>query len=211
MMLMNRGFTTVELLVSLAIFIVMTSLVVTKYGNFNQSTLLTDTAYDVALTLRLAQSYGLSVKNASAAGSAANFSYPYGLDFNTGTAASCGSVSSAPTTLVLFADSNPAVTPDGLCGANDAAISTAVLTRGARLSAMCAGSDVDNCHLQSNQASRMFVSFIRPNPEAVICGIRSNGQSMGCTNAYAEITIAGSDGSTRVITVRQNGQISVQR
>ncbi len=65
---MSRGFTLIELVISIAIFVIMTALVVAKYGNFNQGALLTDTAYDIALVLHTAQSYGLSVKNAGALG-----------------------------------------------------------------------------------------------------------------------------------------------
>lgn len=204
---MNRGFTLVELLVSLAIFVAMTSVIVTKFGAFNQSTLLTDTAYDIALVVRLAQSYGLSVKSAVAGSS--NFSYPYGLDFNRGTAASCGGATSDPATLVLFADSSPAGAPDGMCGVSDASVSTYLIIRGAVVSALCVGSDPDQCHQPDNSVSRLNVSFQRPNPEAVICG--SNGGEPTCNYAYAEATIQGTDQGTRTIVMRQNGQISVQR
>ena len=58
----SGGFTLIELIVSVAIFVFMTALVVAKYGNFNQSVLMTDLAYDIALTLRTAQTYGVSVQ-----------------------------------------------------------------------------------------------------------------------------------------------------
>ncbi len=205
---MNRGFTIIELLVSLAIFVTMTSVIVTKFGTFNQSTLLTDTAYDIALVLRLAQTYGLSVKSA-VAGGAANFSYPYGVDFNRGTAAVCGGATSDSATLVLFADSSPAGAPDGTCGASDANINTYLIIRGAMISSLCVGANLTDCHQTNNAVSRLNVSFQRPNPEAIICG--SNGGSPTCDYAYAEATIQGTDGSPRTIVVRQNGQISVQR
>jgi prepilin-type N-terminal cleavage/methylation domain-containing protein len=203
---MNRGFTIVELLVSLAIFIVMTSVIVTKFGNFNQSTLLTDTAYDIALVARLAQTYGLSVKGSSQA-SDASYSYPYGVSFNTGTEASCGGSTANPTTLVLFADSYPVGAPDGVCGANDSSISTYAIIRGASQYSICVGADATDCHLAQNYVSNVNVSFMRPNPEAVICV--STGGTPSCGYAYSEVTIKGNDGSTRTIGMRQNGQISV--
>ncbi|MDE2037755.1 MAG: prepilin-type N-terminal cleavage/methylation domain-containing protein [Patescibacteria group bacterium] len=198
---MNRGFTLIELLVSLAIFALMTALVVAKFGNFNQSTLLTDTAYDVALALRTAQSYGLSVKN-STAGSPA-FSYPYGIDFNsTATGAACDSYTSTDQLFVLFADKDS----NHLCGSGDLGISTYALTRGAYISYLCAGSDQATCH--SNPAiTSLDISFQRPNPEASIC---SSGFNPACSYAYAEITVTSNDKSnSRTISVRQNGQITV--
>src|SRR6185369_4435025 len=76
----KRGFTLIELLISVAIFVYMTGLLVAKYGNFNQSVLLTDLAYDVALTIRTAQTYGLSVKAVNS--SPSPYQYAYGVDFS---------------------------------------------------------------------------------------------------------------------------------
>ena len=203
---MNRGFTIVELVISVGIFVFMTTLVVAKYGTFNQSTLLTDTAYDTALVIRLAQTYGVSVKNSGTLGSTANFNAPYGVDFDTATDA-CGGSNSSPTTFTMFSDSSPS-TPDGLCGVSDTSITPYAITRGTSITAICAATDAATCHQSSQSMNRLAVSFVRPNPEAVICGTRSGASS--CAYTYAEVTLTGSDGSTRIITIRQNGQISVQ-
>lgn len=200
---MSRGFTIIELIISVAIFVVMTTIVVAKYGNFNTSTLLTDTAYDSALVLRLAQTYGLSVRNSGTSGT--NFAVPYGVDFNLGSSY-CGGASSAPGTFVLFADSNP-TTPDGVCGVSDTAITPYALTRGATITGLCAGSDVTNCRTSGQAMDRLSISFVRPNPEAVICGTRLS--STVCTYAYAEVTLSSTNGGSRIIVIRQNGQISV--
>ncbi len=194
---MNRGFT------------IMTTTIVAKYGNFNQSTLLTDTAYDIALVLRLAQTYGLSVKNA-AGYTGSNFNVPYGVDFNdAGSASACGVVTTDLATMTLFADSAPVGTPDGVCTSTDANIDSYKLTRGAVISSMCVGSDVATCHGVGNTVTRMSISYQRPNPEAVICA--SSGGPTTCTHTYAEVTIRGTDGSLRTVVVRQNGQVSVAR
>ena len=196
---MNRGFTVVELLVSMAIFVTMTSVIVAKYGSFNQSTLLTNTAYDVALVVRLAQTYGLSVKSTTQTGTP-NFSLPYGVDFNEG-----------QTSLVLFADSDPTNAPNGLYGVSDAVINTYQIIRGAKILSLCVGIDADNCHDLDNSVSKLDVSFLRPNPEAKICGTFVGGQVDCTTYSYAEVVISSTDDSTRTIVIRQNGQISVQR
>lgn len=202
---MNRGFTIIELLVSIAIFVAMTALIVAKYGNFNQSTLLTDTAYDMALTMRLAQTYGLSVKNSG--GGAINFNVPYGVSFNTGVGTPCGSVSIDVSKIVLFADTNPAGTPDGVCDGTDTTINSYLLTRGAKVTTMCVGADEVACQVPGNTVQRLDVSYQRPNPEAVICS--SNGGAPVCGLRYAEVTIQGVDGSTRAVSIHQNGQVSV--
>ncbi len=62
---MNKGFTLVELIVTVGIFVVMTGLMVAKYGTFDQGVLLTNLAYDIALNIRTAQSYGLNAKGSN--------------------------------------------------------------------------------------------------------------------------------------------------
>ncbi len=198
---MNRGFSLIELIVSIGIFTLMTALVVTKYGNFNQRTLLTDTAYDVALALHTAQNYGLSVKNTS--GGSNPFGYAYAIDFvNSATGSACGAVVSSNIRFALFAD----VVADGSCDGNDTAISSYALTRAATIASsggLCVGTGASAC----TAVTRMDVSFTRPNPEAKICA--SNGGAAVCGYTYAEIKIQSSDGTSRTISVRENGQISV--
>ncbi len=198
---MNRGFTLIELLVSIAIFVFMTLLVVVKYGSFNQSTLLTDTAYDIALSLRTAQTYGLSVKNINA-----SFNVPYGISFNTSaTGNGCATPTSA-TALVLYADTSEgsAATTD-VYDCADTPVNSYLITRGATIGGLCVG-DGSSCTYSG--LSQLDVTFTRPYPEAVIC---ANGSSASCPYTYAAITLLGSDGSTRTITVRGNGQVSVEQ
>ena len=204
---MNRGFTIIELVISVAIFVSMTALVVAKYSTFNSSTFLTDTAYDTALVIRLAQTYGLSVKNSAAAGGTANFGTPYGIDFDTG-ADACGGSTSNPTTFTMFADSNPS-TADGLCGASDTSINSYTISQGGQIIALCAGSDSANCRTSGQSMNRLDISFVRPDPSAIICGTKSGVSA--CTYPYAEVTLQGTDGTTRIISIRQNGQISISQ
>lgn len=182
----SRAFTLVELLVSVAIFTMMTALLVVKYGNFNQSVLLTNLAYDVALTIRTAQTYGLSVKNIDTG--TVSFNNGYGVHFDTG-----------PTNkrkIVFFADRNS----NGLYNGGTEHISTYELKRGAIISGLCAGA----VGCSSSGTPIMDIIFKRPNPNAKIY-LDKVGPS-----AYAEITVTGSDGGTRVVTVRENGQITVK-
>ncbi len=204
---MNRGFTLFELIVSIGIFAMMTALVVAKYGNFNQSTLLTDTAYDIALALHSAQNYGIAVR-----GNGGNFTSPYGIDFDTSPGGySCGTAMSNYKRIVLYADGP---SPDGICTGTDTAVTPYVITRGATLapsittppplSGLCVGAGT--CTIYN--IVQLDVSFTRPNPEAKICA-STDHSSFTCTYTYAEVTVQGTDGSTRTIAIRQNGQISV--
>ncbi len=183
----KRAFTLVELLVSVGIFVAMTSLVVGKYGNFNQSVLLTDLAYDVALTIRLAQSYGTSVK-ASETGS--SFQYAYGVHLDT--------TAGNNQQIVLFADSNSSFV--GYDPA-DEIVSTYAIKRGAVISHYCTISG--SC--TTGTPGTLDVLFKRPDPNALIC---LNGTL--CADTFVQIMLKSTDGSLRSVKVYNNGQISVQ-
>jgi len=202
---MNRGFTIIELVVSIGIFAVMTSLVVAKYGNFNQSTLLTDTAYDIALTLHTAQNYGLSVKNVN--GATNSFSLPYAINFRTSVSGgACGTATSNNKHIVLYADT----ASDGICDNTDLNVTTYAIGRGAYIapntgivgSGLCVGNG-NSC--SAYNIDQLDISFTRPNPEARIC---ANASGLSCYN-YAEVALMGTDGTKRTIVIRGNGQISV--
>lgn len=201
----NRGFTLVELLISVAIFVVMTTLLIAKYGNFNQSVLLTDLAYDVALVVRTAQTYGLSVANVTG-GPNAQFQYPYGVDFSTVTQGVGDADSSNPSSkrVILFAD----VDSNGIYksvsnGGLDLAQNTYNITRSATVTTLCVGMDSNTCN---TSVSQLDVSFKRPDPTAIICG------NLSCPSTpwqYAKVTITGTDSSTRSLEMYRNGQVSV--
>jgi prepilin-type N-terminal cleavage/methylation domain-containing protein len=58
----KKGFTLIELLVTLSIFVIVGSVVLFGQSQFNSSILLTNLAYDMALTIRQAQVFGAGGK-----------------------------------------------------------------------------------------------------------------------------------------------------
>lgn len=70
---LSSGFTIVELLVVLAIIITITGVTLTSQSSFNKTFTIANTAYDVALTLRSAQTLGISSR--SVGGSISNIGY----------------------------------------------------------------------------------------------------------------------------------------
>lgn len=185
----NKGFTLIEMLVSLAIFALMTSLLLAKYGNFNQGVLLTNLAYDVALTIRNAQSYGLNAKSAQRNLDAFQQSTgggSYGVHFTT----------TDKTHFTFFVDANN----NGIYDDVGADLGVTSIKRGSSVSNLCVAA-ASPCGVGNNVTS-LDISFVRPDPNAII-------KSGGVTYDYAEITVKASDGTTRVISIRSNGQISV--
>ncbi len=74
------GFTLVELLVTITIFVILTGVVLFSQAKFNGTILLTNLAYDTALTIRQAQTYGINIKNF--VNDSGNNFVPYGVHFD---------------------------------------------------------------------------------------------------------------------------------
>lgn len=193
----SRGFTLIELAVTVSIFIIMTALVVYRYGTFSQGTLLTNLAYDVALSIRTAQTYGLSVKGTDPA-AGQNFTGAYGVHFDSTTGNGCTPQSTTDATkFIIFTDADK----NGVYDCAEAVASTYNVKQGAKISSICVGTG-QSCTI--SPAPVIDISFRRPDPAAIICHLNI------CTYTYAQITVQSGDGSSaRTVTVRNNGQISV--
>ena len=66
--LSRAGFTLIEMLVVVAIITVVTAVMFSNQSNFSSSVLLANTTYDVALSARDAETYGLGTRAAGAIG-----------------------------------------------------------------------------------------------------------------------------------------------
>ncbi len=182
----TKGFTLIELIVSIAIFAIMTSLLLSKYGNFNQGILLTNLAYDVALTIRNAQSYGLNVKSSDRASNL--FDYPYGVHFDANNEV-----------FTFFADVN---SNGDYNNPGDTIVSDTRIKRGSQIGNLCLGTSV-NC----TPVSKLNIIFKRPDPNALFNA--KTAANADVTGNYAEITLKANDGSIKVVVVRSTGQIAV--
>ena len=197
----TAGFTLVELLVSISIFAFMTALLVVKYGNFNNGVLITNLAYDVALTIRQAQSFGLNVKQADnsktcigtfgASGDA--FQCSYGAHFETADSSH----------FKLFLDDYLVNSVYDCVGTScstggDYIINSYAIKRGATVSRLCVTTGTGSC----NDVSSLDIVFQRPNPDAII-----NGSTV---NTYAQIELRATDGTLKHVVVRKTGQISIE-
>lgn len=190
-----KGFTILELVISIAIFAIMSALLLARYGTFNQGILLDNLAYDIALTIRNAQSYGLNVRSSSR--TANLFDKPYGVHFDI----------NDPTHFIFFVDTggygvyNPNIDLDN-DGNPDQILSKTTITRGSKISALC----VNSCSAGTPVTS-VDITFKRPDPNAII---KINGRT-DIYNSDTDITIMAVDGQTiKRITVRSTGQVTVE-
>lgn len=73
----KRGFSLIELLVSIAIITLVASAVMVRFSFFDSSVLLKSLAYEIAITLRESQVYAVSVLGTDSG----TFRSPYGMSF----------------------------------------------------------------------------------------------------------------------------------
>lgn len=188
----EAGFTLIELLAVTAILILITGLMLANHSKFGGRILLENLAYDMALTVRQAQVYGISVRQFGTG----NFSSGYGMHF----------AIASPTTYVLFAD---AAVQDGLLTSGET-VQTYTIDRGYRIEKLCApaGTDIDSC----TAVTSLDVLYKRPEPDAWISagGNSCIGLLSNCQES-ARVGLISPAGDRANFVVDLNGQVAVNR
>lgn len=211
--LKRGGFTLVELLVVLAIIAIVTAVTLAGQSAFNKTLILANTTYDIALTLRSAETYGLGSR---ALGSTANTGY--GVEFLT----------SVPASFTFFRDIYPSAsdprhchpTPAGGPSAPDAQpgncvydgtsrsenISTYTLGNGITVSNFCAfKSGVWLC-TNKGMLSALDIVFARPDPNPFMSVDGVYSALFPVTAACLALTSP--QGGSRFLSVAASGEIT---
>ena len=206
-----RGFSLVEMLVVLSIIAVITTMALVSQSSFNRSLYLTDTAYSMALSIRQAQTLGVS-------------SRAYNTTQNAGYGVYVSKTS--PYSYVVYADTARTVTPPSNClvgttgspdakpgdcvyaAGSDGIVETNTFGRGFRISNICATiSGTRRCSATDTNMNAVSITYLRSVAETM-------GEALYSTTwqpiTKAEIYISSSDASgTRGICISQVGQVSV--
>jgi len=226
----NKGFSLIELLVSIVLFGLITTGILVVYSKVGEQIFATTLAYDVALAFRQAQNYGVSVKGFGGTDAEA-YDISYGLHFQSGGEGD-------NTSFVLFVDERDP--SDGkknqqYDGTHSSAGCAAGVTECVKMSRIqhsnvilkfcgvlppdlgrdapdeqkneeCTSASTPPSNPPAN-ISRLDVLFERPNPDAII---RTN--LSGLTERYkaARVYIKSPRGEKRVIEVMSTGQISLK-
>jgi type II secretory pathway pseudopilin PulG len=217
------AFTLVEMIVVLAIITIITGVVLNGQQNFNKSLIITDTAYTIALSIRQAQTYGLSSRTFGSQ-TAAKYAYGVHLDASNATTKKSYTVFAdiSGTAPPSFCQLGTAGQPDaklGNCLFDVSASPSEVLQqytfgRGFSISEIC-GRDAGNpstihCSTDLSPVTPVTVIdivFQRPNTNSVITGFIG-----GVKTQLSDVRIKLTDSTgtaSRKICVSLAGQISV--
>jgi len=175
----DKGFSLIELLVSIAVLVVVSGIVFFNQSGFNNSILIENLAYEISLTIRQAQSYGLQSKETAVGGT---FEAGYGVYFTT--------ASPNNNKVILYADDG--TVDKRYTAGDDTLIETLKMATGNTVTRLCTDS--------SCEITELDISFIRPNPTAYINGGENN---------IGEVYITSAKGEVKKIVVNKLGQISI--
>lgn len=210
-------------MVVLVIITFITLVVLTSQSNFNKSLILANTAYDVALTFRTAEIFGLGSRVSDTASNVG-----YGLHFtmtNTSQftlfidADPVNTVNNGPDKCHSTGSIDPnetnqnVISPDakaGNCvynGAVDQNVQTYTLGNKITINRLCAGG---KCSDQAQGPQTVDIVFSRPNPMPAISvdGVYSKVANISA----ACIELVSPDGqNTRAVTITSSGQVTVSQ
>ncbi|HEY4501472.1 MAG TPA: prepilin-type N-terminal cleavage/methylation domain-containing protein [Candidatus Paceibacterota bacterium] len=226
------GFTLIELLVVSLIIVLITGTLIFRQQGFNSSTLLRSLSYSVALSLRQAQVYGVSVRE-NAAGSG-TFASGYGVFFG-------NTLVDSANHYVLFADKGngvldlgtnnlPDANGNNICDTNEDCLAQRFTIGNGRSagadytirnycahvingSDQCKCTSASQCTVTSPSITSLTVYFRRPNPDACFATSQNPaacapGAAAIYDYAYIQLKSAGST-DWRTIKVSSTGQIAV--
>lgn len=188
LVLRSRGFSLIELVVVTGIIVLMSSILLANYNRFGGAITLRNVVYDIALTMREAQTYGISVRKFGAG--AGSFGAGYGVHLE----------NTSPNSYLMFAD---AVNSNGLYDAGES-VNLYTMTGGYQIQDLRATPTGGGAEVSG--LNKLDIIFKRPDPDAYI---RANDVT-GTLYQHACVVIQSPRGDMLSIVVELTGQISVQ-
>ncbi|OHA88712.1 MAG: hypothetical protein A2653_00215 [Candidatus Zambryskibacteria bacterium RIFCSPHIGHO2_01_FULL_43_25] len=211
--LSSRGFTILELIVSISIIVVITAVVAFNQKDFDDQISLANLATDIEVEIRQAQVYGISVREF--APNTNEFNISYGVSFNLLTSFGGGNnfyVSFADRPLPSQNNQYDGIHSGSNCqiGGSSECLNFNNILRGNIISDLCVTLN-NNTQQCFPNIGRFDVMFQRPNPDAVFTFFNPSGTVVPFPgHKGARIVITSPKGKTQSIHIYKTGQISIQ-
>lgn len=194
----NRGFTLVEMLVSLSIAGIIMSVVLFNYSTFTDELAVSSAAQEVAIAIRQAQTYGLTVKEVVASGG--NFDSGYGVYFD-----------KMADNYIIFADKNrngyyDVGTDCGTSLATTECVEKIFLRNKVIIRQLCS-----ELGCPPNSSEYLHITFLRPNPDALILWTNPSGLPSSGPSTLGKIMLISPKGKYYSIVVQPTSQVLVMQ
>lgn len=190
----SAGFSLIELLVVTAIFVTISGIVLANHSRFGGQIVLENMTYDIALTVRHAQLYGIAVRRFGS-----TFGVAYGMHFG------------SATTYQLYADSLAGNgvydCPDPANPATCELVETTTIVGGHQITSLCVRPN-GNLTFVCGKSS-LDILFKRPEPDAYIRAT-TGSVADGVLYEAAQIVLSSPRGQQKTVIIEHTGQISVQ-
>ncbi len=221
----RSGFTLIELVVVTGIFVIVTGIILANYSRFSSSIVLENVAYDIALSIRQSQTYGMIVREF---GTGTGIFPAYGTYFYSG--------GNGASEFYIFADTEGADNkiydngPGCILGVTNECFDKLTLQNTYKIYTVCGNLKEDNISLPNDPArtvddlaneigvgkncgdyDSVNITFTRPNPDALIKAHRvgKDADDFEILNDV-EIIVASPRGDIRSVVVWNTGQISIE-
>lgn len=204
----QSGLSIVEVIVVVAIFAVVASVLFFNFSDFNTNVSIRNLSQEVALMVRKSQVYATGVHNLDGATVTSDIYPAYGMSFSAKNPSTAYTASSKQ--FVLFADTasgstiNKRYDNGGSCGspaAGNECVEAFGITGGDTISQLCTE---DGC----STTNTVNVIFRRPSPDAEIC--IDTGGSCTSPKSFLKVVIRSARGQERNVTIWNTGQISTK-
>ncbi|MFA7216409.1 MAG: prepilin-type N-terminal cleavage/methylation domain-containing protein [Candidatus Paceibacterota bacterium] len=193
-----KGFTLAELMIVISIVSVISTVVMFGYRQFSDRLALTSAAQEIAISIREAQSYGVSVRQSSV--SSQDFDKAYGIYFSM----------DDPSYYYIFVDLNDDQKYENPSSCTGECVSKTEIRNNVHISLVCGGAFGGSVSCPLNPSVRALnVSFIRPNPDARVRFTNSGGSFFGNSYKTGRVELTSPLGNTMRVDVENTGQIYI--
>lgn len=195
----NKGFSLIEILVSISIITLLMMVTIYDYSKFNDRLSLTEAGQEMLIAVRQAQSYSVNVRETSSGSN--DFEKAYGIYFDP---------VNSPSAYYIFVDQdgNKKYSDTlGGCGGMEC-IEKINLDRGTRITSVVKGAAMSGvCSVSTPDF--MTVVFNRPSPIGNISFFTNGGLSC-FSRQSGQVVLTSGGGQTITLTIYFSGQVSVQ-